>query len=174
MAKEQSPQEQIQALETAAFAGGKAEARTEMVGEITTARKEGRAEGAEQERERIRAVEAVGLPGHEALIEELKYDGKTTGPEAALRVLTAEKTARERRLANLKADAPAPVPEVAAPPAADSAEMEAKLPIEERCKKQWDRDAELRDEFSGNFGNFVGFSKAEAAGRVQILSKARQ
>lgn len=50
-----------------------------------------RAEGAEAERKRIAEVRAQAMPGHEALIEELAADGKTTGPEAAVKVLAAEK-----------------------------------------------------------------------------------
>lgn len=53
-----------------------------------------RAEGAETERQRIAAVREQAMPGHEALIERLAVDGKTTGPEAAVQVLAAE---RERQ-----------------------------------------------------------------------------
>jgi len=52
------------------------------------------AEGAAAERARIQAVEAQALPGHAALIAALKFDGKTTGPEAAVAVLQAERSAR--------------------------------------------------------------------------------
>lgn len=175
---EKEATEQVKALETAAFergrldglAQGREEIRASMNGCIGVARNE----AAEQERERIRAVEANALPGHEKLITELKFDGKTTGPEAAQAVLTAEKTKRERVLANLKGDAPAPVPDVPEPAPTNAAAEEANLPLEDRCKKQWDRDPGLRAEFSGKFENFVGFTKADAAGRVHILSKARQ
>lgn len=71
----------------------------------------GKSEGASAERERIKAVEAQGenLPGHEALISEMKFDGKTTGPEAAVKVLAAEKTKKADRVRSIRADAPAPV-----------------------------------------------------------------
>lgn len=64
------------------------------------------AAGAERERARIQAVEAQTLPGHEALIAGLKFDGKTSGPEAAAAVLAAEREQRGKALANLGADAP--------------------------------------------------------------------
>lgn len=54
-------------------------------------RSDAMAEGAQRERERIQAVRAQVLPGHEALIEKLAFDGKTTGPEAAVAVLAAER-----------------------------------------------------------------------------------
>jgi capsid assembly protease len=50
-----------------------------------------RAEGAEAERARIQAVREQSMPGHEKLIEQLAFDGKTTGPEAAVQVLAAER-----------------------------------------------------------------------------------
>jgi signal peptide peptidase SppA len=65
-----------------------------------------RAEGATAESQRIQAVAAQALPGHEALIESVKYDGKTTGAEAAVLVLAAEKTARQQAVADITADAP--------------------------------------------------------------------
>lgn len=56
---------------------------------------EGRAQGAASERKRIADVKAQFIPGHEALIESLVADGQTTGPEAAVKVLAAEKALRE-------------------------------------------------------------------------------
>lgn len=50
-----------------------------------------RAEGAAAERERILAVREQSIAGHEDLIESLAFDGKTTGPEAAVKVLAAER-----------------------------------------------------------------------------------
>jgi signal peptide peptidase SppA len=66
---------------------------------------EGREAGATAERERIQAVEAQSMPGHEKLIATLKFDGKTSGPEAAVQVLAAEKQKKGDRLADLRADA---------------------------------------------------------------------
>lgn len=66
---------------------------------------EGRVLGATAERERIQSVEAQALPGHAALIEQLKYDGKTTGPEAAVKILQHEKETRAIHRDKLKADA---------------------------------------------------------------------
>lgn len=69
----------------------------------------GRVEGAAAERQRIQDVRAQSLPGHEALIEALAFDGKTTGPEAASQVLKAE---RERVTAQGQAfagEAPKPL-----------------------------------------------------------------
>lgn len=72
------------------------------------------AEGSENERARIAAVRAQALKGHEALIEQLAADGVTTGEQAAVAVLAAER-ARVDALATARADdAPAPVAQAAA------------------------------------------------------------
>lgn len=59
---------------------------------------EGKTAGATAERERIQAVEAAWMPGHEKLIADLKFDGKTTGGEAALAVIQAEKEGNAQHL----------------------------------------------------------------------------
>lgn len=50
-----------------------------------------RAEAAAAERQRITDVRAQALAGHEALVEKLAFDGKTTGAEAAVQILAAER-----------------------------------------------------------------------------------
>lgn len=67
-----------------------------------------RAEGARAERERIQGVEAQSMRGHEALINALKFDGKTSSSEAAVQVLAAEKARLASMAANIQSDAPAP------------------------------------------------------------------
>lgn len=66
---------------------------------------EGRTLGAGAERERIQSVLAQDMPGHSALVQSLAFDGKTTGPEAAVQVLAAEKKARTNARTNIEADA---------------------------------------------------------------------
>lgn len=68
-----------------------------------------RAEGAKAERERIQAIEGVSMPGCEAIIASLKFDGKTSGPEAAMQVI-AEQKKRGQTVEALAADAPAILP----------------------------------------------------------------
>lgn len=74
-----------------------------------------RAEGAAGERDRIAAVRAQSLPGHEALIEKLAADGVTTGPEAAVQVVAADRV-RQQSLAQARLnDAIDPIHQAAAP-----------------------------------------------------------
>lgn len=82
----------------------------DLVAEIRTeghqaGRAEGLAAGAEAERVRILAIEAVSMPGCEALVAQLKADGKTTGPDAAAAVLGEYKKQNSTALDKLKADA---------------------------------------------------------------------
>lgn len=69
-----------------------------------------RTAAAAAERERIQAVRGQVLAGHEKLIEQLAFDGKTTGPEAAVAVLQAERALASNRAAALAADTPSPLP----------------------------------------------------------------
>ena len=91
-----------------------------------------RQEGASAERERIQAIEATAIPGHEALISALKFDGKSTAGDAALAIVAAEKKARSAQAVALASDAPAalplaPAPTVeAAPAAATRADLDTK------------------------------------------------
>jgi signal peptide peptidase SppA len=71
--------------------------------------------GAAAERDRIAAVRAQSMPGHEALIETLAFDGKTTGPEAAMAVLAAERATREAAAKAFMEDAPTAAAPSAAP-----------------------------------------------------------
>ena len=73
------------------------------------------AAGAAAERQRITDVRAQTLPGHEALVEALAFDGKTTGPEAAMAVNAAERARTAAAAAAHAADAPAAVPHATAP-----------------------------------------------------------
>ena len=89
------------------------------------------AAGAAAERQRIADVRAQTLPGHETLVEQLAFDGKTTGSEAAMAVMAAERARIAGAAAAHAADAPNAVQHSAAPsdaaktPAAKAAEAEA-------------------------------------------------
>lgn len=76
---------------------------------------EGEKEGAANELARIREVQDQVIPGHEDLIAELAFDGKTSGPEAAVKVLQAEKAIRLKAEKDIAADGIAPVEQGLAP-----------------------------------------------------------
>ena len=84
-----------------------------------------RAEGAISERDRIAAVRGLAI-GHEALIEQLAADGQTTGPDAAVAVIAAERELRANQAAVRLTEAPAPVAFAPAPDALVEATETAK------------------------------------------------
>lgn len=71
-----------------------------------------RAEGATAETKRAADVRAALLPGHEALIERLAADGKTTGADAAKAIIAAEQANRTAQATARTEDAPKPVKQV--------------------------------------------------------------
>jgi len=133
----------------------------EIVSELQSA-------GAKIESERIQAVRGQLIPGHEALVEGLMFDGKTTGPEAAVRILAAEKVIRNQALENNRTDAPDPTVQ----PSTDgdlNTNADDSLPVAERAKAEWDKDPKLRKEFDGDFEAYLAYEQAVDKKVVKIL-----
>lgn len=65
--------------------------------------------GAQQERDRIKDVRAQSIPGHEALVAQMELDGTSTGADAALAIVAAEKLARQQQGAAFLAGGNPPV-----------------------------------------------------------------
>lgn len=147
---------------------------------LKAGREEGRiagvAEGAAAERARIQGVQQTVLPGHEALVQTLMFDGKTTPGEAAGQVVTAERQKRGQRVENLGADAAAAAARAAAAPATGTEKPDAgkkpdvdpNMPLEERCKALWASDPDIRAEF-GTVEEYIAFEKATASGQARIF-----
>jgi hypothetical protein len=151
---------------------GERRAKSETANEIAAAR----AEGVSSETKRIKDVQAASLPGHDALIQTLMFDGKTTGPEAAAQVIVAERGKLGKRLEDITADASAA--SVAAPPAPKAApattasKVDPNLPLEDRCKAEYQSDPQLRSEFAC-VEDYVAYAKADANGQARILRQKR-
>ncbi len=135
-----------------------------------------REEGAAAERQRIQDVYAQSMPGHDKLIDQLAFDGKTTGPEAAVQVLRAEREANGNGLRNIEKDAAelAKVPAAAAPKEEGGDAGLAHLPIEEQCKVKWEKSPNLRAEFGGNYDNYLAYEKAAANGQIRMLKNHKE
>lgn len=129
-----------------------------------------RAQGASAERERVLGIEAAALPGHESLVAALKADGKTSPAEAALAIVQAEQSRLAAHASALRDDAPAPVPSAPVPDAESVAAADAALPLEDRARKQYEADPQVRSEFP-TLGGFVGFLRATESGRARIFRK---
>lgn len=91
-------------------------------------REEGLSEGKGLERERIKAIEAMSMPGHEKLIETMKFDGETEGNEAAVKILQAEKGRMATMMDALRKDGSYIAPD----PAISGAEGEAETKPQEK------------------------------------------
>jgi signal peptide peptidase SppA len=85
----------------ALIAEGRKAAETDAAAASAAAREA----GAKSERERIKGVFDQSMAGHETLVMTLALDGKTTGPEAALQIVKAEKVKGGQQLVDLKDDA---------------------------------------------------------------------
>lgn len=132
--------------------------------------------GAEAERQRIKDVEAQLMPGHEALIDKLKYDGTTTAGEASMQVLSAEKEKVKGKASAIEADAK----ELDKISHADTSAVEGTgstgqdldanddTGIKEAAKANWDKDGAIRSEFNGNFDAYHSFFKQDLKGNVQV------
>jgi signal peptide peptidase SppA len=124
-----------------------------------------RAEGAISERDRIAAVRSQAMPGHEALIEQLAADGRTTGPEAAVAVVAAEREIRANQAAVRLTEAPAPVAYAPAPEAQIEAVASSKpeLSAQELAKTAREITAKARAE-----GRTISATDAVAQARRQL------
>lgn len=122
-----------------------------------------KADGATQERERIKAVLEQAMPGHDDLINRLAFDGKTTGPEAAVQVLTAERAVRITAAQNLADDAIKPVSQPHAPEPAPKGDP--------KNAEEFNNRTDLVEEF-GDYDTYKAYLDASGAGKVKILGKA--
>ena len=125
-----------------------------------------RTQAADAERARIQAVLEAALPGHDALVQKLAFDGKTTAPEAAMQILAAEKQIRTRAANDLKADAVDPVPPV---------QPVAPAPVKKdpATAEEFAANGDLVDEF-GDWETFQAFQSATKKGLVRILKNREE
>lgn len=148
------------------------EIRATMTATVDQANRAGQQAGAEQERQRIIGVRAQSIPGHEALIEAMAMDGKSTAADAAMAIVAAENNLRRVAAQALGAEHHPVVTTVDAGHQAASAasRQAADLPTEEQAKANWDASAALRSEF-GDYDCYLAFFEKEQEGLVKILGK---
>ncbi|MDO9105222.1 MAG: S49 family peptidase [Methylovulum sp.] len=127
----------------------------------------GVAVGRQQERERIQGIEGLAMPGHDALIAQLKFDGITTAEQAAVKILHAEKQTREQMANDYRDDAPRPLPAPNAPLSGDDQpEAKEKLTGEAKWAADYAASATLQEEY-GSQDNYVAYMKAVESGRIK-------
>jgi signal peptide peptidase SppA len=149
---------------------------TVLPADVEAMRKQSFEEGCKAERARIQAVEEQGngMPGHEELVAKLKFDGKTTGEQAAIQILAAEKKKLGGIAKDLKDDAGRPVVHsTTEDTSATTQKVDASMSAEQVtavAKANWQKNPKLHNEFTSETA-YVAFCKAEASGRVRILNK---
>jgi len=140
----------------------RAEGRKEAEATFEKGREAARAEGATAERERIKSIEGLAIAGHDGLIEEMKFDGKTTCEQAAVAIIQAEqKLGAEHgkiRTAERPGAAASSIPPVVEHEG-DKKAARAKLPLEERAKAEFEESAELQAEFD-NVATYTAYLQA--------------
>lgn len=139
-------------LYTKIFDLGKDAVREEFEKKLDDARNA----AAKAERERIQAVEAQTLPGHEKLIKEMMYDGKTTGDQAAARIVQAQREMGAGKLDSLKGD-----------------KKGINVPITNPPKDGDDDDgASAVEQFDAKVKAYQGENKCSRADAVRAVAKA--
>ena len=120
---------------------------------------------------RIQGCEDATLPGYEALVAGLKFDGKSTGGDIALAIIAKEKELKTKALTSLENDAPNVV-KLEPAPVVEATATNPNLPVEDRAKAEWDKGGkELQASYAGNFEWYLAALKAEESGKVKILGK---
>ena len=133
-------------------------------------REEGLKVGAESERERIKGIEDLAMPGHEKLVQDMKFDGQTLPAQAAIRLVQAENALRKNVVAALLADGVVPVAHVATD-GAGTDNGRAVLPDgPEKWKAEYEATEDLRREFR-SVENYVAYMQGIKEGRVKILGR---
>lgn len=162
------------------FEEGKTAGRTEGLAEgetagIETGRAEGQEEalktGAQAERDRIKGIEDLTMPGHEALIQTMKFDGETTPAAAAIKLVQAENAVRQTAAAALAADGIDPVAHVATDGAGTDDGLANKPEGPEKWKAEYEASAELKENFR-SVETYISYKEAEGKGRIRKLKKA--
>ncbi len=128
-------------------------------------------QGQQSELDRIKSISEMGEglgADQQDLIKEMMFDGKTTGPEAAVKLLAANKVSMAAMAKQLSEETPAAVP-AQIPKEAIGLNKFAHLPIEERCKEEWSADPKVRADFFDVEG-YIEFTKATENGQVKILN----
>jgi capsid assembly protease len=126
------------------------------------ATKAGAEEGAKAEQARVLSIQSAAFPGMEELTAKLIADGTAPG-EAALMFNQLEKQKGIGALAQIIADAPAPVVSVEPEAVATSAKPKT-------VKEEFEGNAGLKEEF-GDLATYEAYLNAEKNGQVSIFGK---
>lgn len=115
-------------------------------------------EGKKLEHTRIKEVKGMSLSGHEALIETLMFDGKTTGGEAAQAIIHAEAKIRTSIQAALVSDPLTPLTPITG---------QTIKPVSQ--PETWEHSESLRNEFCNDKAAYDAYMEATKKGAVKTM-----
>jgi signal peptide peptidase SppA len=129
------------------------------------------ASAAKLERDRITGI--LGLPhkGHETLIAGLVADGKSSKADAALAMVEAERSTRERQSAAI-AGVEAETGVVKPAAAAAGVDPKPEANTADAWKAEWAKTPALQAEFD-SAELYAAFKEGESSGRIRILKTAK-
>lgn len=136
---------------------------------------EGKEAGAEAERQRVSAIRAALIPGHEKIIEAMAADPKMTEVDALRAMAAEERKVRATAKTALDDDEKKVVGLRSEHGPANGQESEpkktAKTPqTPDGWKAEWAASEDLQAEFKTE-GAYVAFKAAEKSGSVRVLNK---
>lgn len=124
-----------------------------------------REQGIREERERVRAIQAMCKPGLEPVIAALIESGVSAN-DAARSLEAADKSFRAGRMNALRGAEPVEQEETVTTTREDA--VQSALTPEARA--EWKKDARLRANFNNDEASFAAYKAAEKAGRVPALN----
>ena len=122
---------------------------------------------------RIKDVEEQLLAGHEELIKSLKFDGNTTGAEAAIKIVNAEKVIRANVHQDFVADGKDVKVAVTEPKDKKADAVDPNATLEEKIEAAW-KKPETRATFNDDKEAFVAYCKADQQGLIKILMNKKK
>lgn len=134
-----------------------------------------RQQAAAAERTRLMALDAIALPGCEAIITAAKNEGKSP-EQAALEMVRHIRESGQLDISRQMATAAATVPTLAdAPhdPVGGISGPKPKAGTEEAWRAEFAASDRLQEEFA-SADDYVAYKKSEAAGRVRVLKSGKE
>ncbi len=138
--------------------------------EIEAKVKESFEAGIAAERARVKGVREkfAAVYGDKASAEDRAVCDEVIGLGATIE--EAEKTFKLRKLAQVQAEAPASAGGSVETAPEAAAALEAGFPLEDRCKKEWERNPSLREEF-GKLETYIAFKESQEKGLSRVFEK---
>lgn len=130
------------------------------------------AEGRSQELNRVKSVKAQSIIGYEEMVEKMVIDGVTTGEQAAMAIINAERNVRMQAAEKQTQDSgevPAVTVSMQTPRVKENEEKTTDIDPEddEAMNAEWKKSASVRADFP-NIDAYKAFMKAKSEGLIRM------